>query len=197
MHSLSPLTALGSDTPRIDEFDGVTLTEVADKALASIALRHGKKSAFGRACKTATGMAPPSAGTFTTSDVASGTVTGGITLMATGLDQWMAAAAIDSHELLAAHLASTLKATASVTEQNDGWVWFDLDGPQCVPVFERLCAANSRAMTSGDITRTAIDHLGCFVLCHEAGTRFSVLGPRSSAQSLHHAIITAIMASAA
>ena len=184
MHNLSPLTALGSDTPRIDEFDGITITEVADKALASLAMRHDQKTAFTRACKAATGMAPVAPGTFATS--------GEITLMATGLDQWMAAAPSQSHELFASMLASKIKATASITEQNDGWVWFDLEGPLCAAMFERLCAANMRAMQVGDVTRTAIDHLGCFVLCHQQGTKFSVIGPRSSAQSLHHALITAV-----
>ena len=186
MHNLSPLTALGSATPRVDEFDGITITEVADKALASMALRLGKKTAFARACKAATGVAPPPPGTFT--------VGSDVTVIATGLEQWMAAAPSSTHETLADQLAGTVGASASVTEQNDGWVWFDLDGPLCVPAFERLSAANVRAMQAGEVTRTAIDHLGCFLLCHQASNRFSVIGPRSSAQSLHHALITAVQA---
>ncbi len=184
MHSLRPLTALGSDQARIDEFDGITVTEVPDVALASLAMRHGKKAGFNRACKTATGVAPPAPGSFANA--------GKMTVMSIGLDQWMVLAPHQTHETLATQLASTMKANASVTEQNDGWVCFDLTGPACVAVFERLCAANIRAMTAGSITRTAIEHLGCFLLCHKAGTQFRVIGPRSSAASLHHALITAV-----
>ena len=103
----------------------------------------------------------------------------------------MVQAPMASHEDLASLLAGKFKDNASVTEQNDGLVRFDIGGDLAVPLLERLCPANSRAMQSGAIVRAAIEHLGCFVLCHTARRQFSILGPRSSAASLHHALLTA------
>lgn len=183
MHNLSSLTALGGTKAQIDEFEGLTIAENPDIALASLALRNGKETGFNRACKTTTGVATPAAGTFANA--------GDYTVFSTGLDQWMVQAPIATHENLAAQLEAAFKANASVTEQNDGWVRFDVTGPLCVPMFERLCAVNTRAMKAGDVTRTSIEHLGCFVMCHTAGTSFGVIGPRSSAASLHHALTTA------
>lgn len=184
MHNLSPLTALGGTQAQIDKFDGITIAENPDIALASIAMRLGKKTGFNRACKTATGVATPAPGTFDSA--------GDFTVFSTGLEQWMVQAPIATHENLAAQLETVFKTNASVTEQNDGWVRFEVTGALSVPVFERLCAANTRAMAAGDVTRTSIEHLGCFVMCHDAGKAFGVVGPRSSAASLHHALITAI-----
>ncbi|MDA7599245.1 sarcosine oxidase subunit gamma [Alphaproteobacteria bacterium] len=183
MHNLKAMTALGSTTPQIDQFEGVKIVEIPDIALASIAMRNGKKAGFSRACKAATGVAPPPPGHFETA--------GDYTVFSSGLDQWMVEAPIATHEDLAAQLASMFNANASVTEQNDGWVRFDIAGALSVPMLERLCAVNSRAMKSGDVTRMAIEHLGCFVMCRQAAKKFTVLGPRSSAASLHHALINA------
>lgn len=183
MHSLSPLTALGGTEPCIDVFEGLVIADISDVALASLALRFGKETAFAQACKQATGSAPPLPGCFSSSGV--------MTVFAMGLDQWMVTAPIKTHEDLAAQLAMALKDTASITEQTDGWVWFDVSGVKGPAMFERLCAANIRAMVAGAVTRTAIDHLGCFVMCRKAKREFSVIGPRSSAKSLHHAMITA------
>ena len=99
----------------------------------------------------------------------------------------------ESHETLAAQLAAKAKGTASVTEQNDAWCCFDLSGPRLASVFELLCPVNLRACAGGEATRTGIDHLGCFLLVLSPD-HVRVLGPRSSAGSLHHALLTAMRA---
>jgi sarcosine oxidase subunit gamma len=104
----------------------------------------------------------------------------------------MVEAPFDTHELLAVDLAADLAGVASVTEQSDGWVRFDLAGLACHDVLERLCNADTRGMAKGASTRTSIEHLGCFLVCR-GDNEFSMTGPRSSAQSLHHAITTAMI----
>jgi len=183
VHDLVPLTALGATEAQIDEFDGLTLREVPGIALASVAMRLGKARGFSRAFKKASGVAPPDAG--------SSAGDGPITAMWIGPDQWMLEAPSASHEDLAAQLGAVLKDNASVTEQNDGWARFDLEGPNCVSVLERLCATDSATMNAGAVTRTAVEHLGCFLLCRAAQTHYSIFCPRSGAGSLHHAIVTA------
>ncbi len=107
-----------------------------------------------------------------------------------GPDQWMVMAPFASHEDLAARLKARVAGTASVTEQTDGWVCFDLTGPRVEDVMELLCVLDMRAMQAGDAARTVIHHLGCFVIRQRDEVR--LLGPRASAGSLHHAILTAM-----
>lgn len=59
-------------------------------------------------------------------------------------------------------------------------------------VVELLCPINVRQMTTGDAQRTSIHHLGCFVLRRDPSDWVRILGPRASAGSLHHAIVTAM-----
>ena len=183
MHDLAPLTALGATEARIDVIHGLTIREMPNIALASISTRPGKEAAFKRAVKAATAIALPAPGTSASAS--------GMTIFWMAQDQWMVEASHDRHENLAATLATAIKANGSVTEQNDGWARFDLEGDDCCAVLERLSAADSLAMTKGAATRTAIEHLGCFLLCRKAAKHYSVLCPRSAAASLHHAIITA------
>ena len=104
----------------------------------------------------------------------------------------MAGAPIDSHEDLAAQLKTRMGETASITEQTDAWVCFDLQGDRMEDVVELLCNINIRAMKTGDATRTSIHHLGCFVLRRDPANWVRILGPRASAGSLHHALLTAM-----
>ena len=56
-----------------------------------------------------------------------------------------------------------------------------------VPLFERLCPVDLAAVPEGHATRTVIEHLGCYLIVHGRGA-VRLLGPRSSAASLVHAL---------
>ena len=79
---------------------------------------------------------------------------------------------------------------ASITEQTDAWVRFDVSGNDLPSMFERLCAFDLRSHGTGSATRTVIDHLGCYIVIRGEAL-LSVIGPRSSARSLHHALVVA------
>jgi len=183
VHDLAPITPLGSHPPRIDDFDGLQVAENTNFVLASIAMRRGHKAAFHRLAKSFLGVGLP--------DISGLTVNGDIRVFWTAPDQWFIQAPVESHENLEQQLGAALKDTVSVTEQSGGWVQFDLTGPRAPDVFERLCALNTRMMAANIVTRTTIEHLGCFVLCYENGQQYTVLSPRSSAASMHHAITSA------
>jgi sarcosine oxidase subunit gamma len=184
VHDLVATSALGGTEPRVDTVGPVTLRERPEWALASVAARLGQEEHCAAGLKTLLGEAAPGPGR---------TQAGGpFWAFWTGPDQWMIEAPHDSHEDLAAQLKAALGPTASVTEQTGGWCRFDIEGEGVVPVFERLCNADVRAMQDGAATRTVIEHLGCFLLCRTAGRHLSVIGPRSSAGSLHHALLTAM-----
>lgn len=182
MHDLKALTALGGTTAQQDDFPGLRLSEAPDWALASLAARLGQEAEMAEKAQALLGTALPAAG---------GCVThGAFTAFWTGPEQWMLMAPHDSHEDLAAQAKAALGTTASVTEQTDGWVRFDLEGARCHDVLERLCPVDTARMAAPAATRTRLEHLGCFLI-RQGATRFTVLGPRSSAGSLHHALVTA------
>lgn len=183
MHELKPITPLGAATARTDEFTGLTICENPDRALASLTARQGHETELAKAAATLLGHDLPGVGQ---SQV--GTT---YTSFWIGPESWMLDAPYAGQESIAGTVKAAVGPTASVVEQTDAWCRFDLTGPGCLDVFERLCNVPIRSMQAGEITRSKIEHLGCFVWCHEAGASFSVLGPRSSAGSLHHALCTA------
>lgn len=183
MHDLAALTPLGGTAPRSDRIGDVAITEVTDRALASVSCRSGKATAFETAAKTLFGVDLPAPG-----QSAAGPVW---TLIWTGPDQWFAEAPFETHEDIAAMAKSALGDSASVTEQTDGWVRFDVEGPGAVDLLERLCPLPSRRMKTGDATRSMIEHMGALVICRAQGRHFSVIAPRSFAGSMHHALTAA------
>ncbi|MDB5664875.1 sarcosine oxidase subunit gamma, partial [Cypionkella sp.] len=110
-----------------------------------------------------------------------------------GPEQWMIEAPFATHEDITAILKPIFTETASITEQTDAWVRFDITAPDLPALFERLCNYDLCRAGVGAATRTVIDHLGCYVI-RRADTEVSILGPRSSAHSLHHALTTAAKA---
>jgi len=180
--SLKTITALGGSEAQVDTVHGLTITECPDWAIASVATRMGKERPLATAFKKTMGMALPMPSKSNGKD--------GITVFWTGPNQYFVEAPIADNETLADTLADALKRTASVTEQTDGWVRFDVQGAGCSDVFERLCILDTRAMTKGTVSRTSLEHSGCFVMCR-THAYFSVYGPRSTAASIHHALVTA------
>ena len=182
MHDLEPITPLGQPQPVVETHGAVTMTEVTNIALASVAARHGQTSATVAKLERILGAPPPAPGRL-----------GGTSLMTfwMGPEQWMIEAPIAPKQVLAIQMATMFNGVASVTEQTDGWCRFDLTGDRLPDIFERMCPANTRAFRGGEAVRTTIHHIGCFVLCRTPA-HVSVLGPRSSAGSLHHAVRTAM-----
>ena len=181
MHKLKPLTPLGAVEPQVDAFPGLLISERSDRALASLAARQGSEAQAASAAEGLTGFALPESAQH-----ASG---GDYMAWWMGPDLWMIDAPHDSHEGLAGMVKGAVGDAASVVEQTDGWCRFDVDGNRALEVFERLCNANLRTAKAGAAVRTSMEHLGVFVLCLEASKTFAVIGPRSSAASLHHALV--------
>lgn len=185
MHDLAPLTALGGAAPRRDTHGGVTLTENSGLALASVAARRGHEAACRRHMEALLEGDAPGPGRACLHDPEAA--------FWMAPDQWMVGAPYASHEDLADQLKSRFGATASITEQSDAWVCFDLSGPGVEAVMELCCNVNIRAMVTGDATRSAIHHLGVYVLRFDPPEHLRIIGPRASAASLHHALLTAMI----
>lgn len=179
-NALKALTPLGHDAPVSETIGPVTIRENVGVALASLASRLGREAEVAAAAQAA-GIPLPGPGRAETASY------GAIWL---GPEQWMVEAPFETHEDIVAILKPLFGETASITEQTDAWVRFDLTAADLPALFERLCGYDLRSNGPGSATRTVIEHLGCYVV-RRAENQVSVIGPRSSAHSLHHALITA------
>ncbi|GGA06594.1 sarcosine oxidase subunit gamma [Neptunicoccus cionae] len=182
MLDLKPTPAIGVPDQTIGT---VTIAETDGVALASVAARKGQLVASEATLKSRLGAVPPVGGAVF-GDAETG--------FWTGSDQWMITASFDSHENLADQWKDELGAAASVTEQSGGWVVFDVTGADMLAMCELLCSVAIRRMETGDVQRTMVHQMGCFVICCDAGLHIRIIGPRASALSLHHALIGAATA---
>ena len=173
-----PLTALGQPEAQTFTIGPVTITERFDVALASVALRRDRDKDLARLAKAA-GLPLPAAASH-----AQGAPYAAFWMTP---DMWMAEAPLASHDDIAAHLKLALADAASVTEQTDAWVRFDLTAPDLTPLLERLTNLDLPAKPDGFAARTVIDHLGVYLIRH-AATTVTLYAPRASAQSLLHAL---------
>lgn len=180
-HRLKPLTALGHDTPEIEVVGPFTFTERADVALASLASRRGREA---EVAKAAAGAGIPLPGP------ARAEAAGSYAAFWLAAGQWMVEAPFASHEDIRAILLPVFGDAASITEQTDAWVRFDVSGNDLPRLFERLSNADLAMAVPGFATRTMIEHLGCYLIKRSA-TEVTLYGPRSSAASLHHALMVA------
>lgn len=175
---LKPLTALGKQAPVTVVAGPCRITERCDVALASLAPRLGRDADVARAAQAAGIPLPGPAQAVAGDPWSAFWVTP---------DMWMLEAPFASHEDVVAHLRPVFGDAASITEQTDGWVRFDLAGENLLVVLERLSSLDLAALPDGYASRTVIEHLGCYLIRH-AAQRITLYGPRSSAQSLLHAL---------
>lgn len=173
---LKALSALGHEGPLVETVGPWTLTERMDVALASLALRRGREDEV-REKAQAAGVPLPGPGQ---------SVAGAWGAFWMTPEMWMVEAPFASHEDIRAHLLGVFGDAASITEQTDAWVRFDIAGEGLGRVLERLTNVDFAAAEDGAASRTVIDHLGCY-LVRRSGGEITVYGPRSSAEVLHHA----------
>lgn len=183
---LKPLTALGHVAPVHEILGPWTLTERFDVALASLAPRRGRLAEVEAAAAKAGIPLPAPA------RAQSGTPFGAFWMTP---EMWMVEAPFDSHEDIRPAMLAIFGEAASITEQTDAWARFDLSGEGLERLMERLSNFDLGPAPEGAATRTVIEHLGVYLIKRSA-TEITLYGPRSSAQSLHHALVTAATAAA-
>jgi sarcosine oxidase subunit gamma len=174
--NLRAMTALGAHAPAVVTVGPLTITERVDVALASVAARRGRDLT---AAAKASGMQVPEPLRYQ-----AGTPYSAFWVAP---ELWFVEAPYAGHEMIADLLKAALGGAASVTEQTDAWVIFDLAAADLAPLLERLCNVDYQAVPEGYATRTVIEHLGCYLVKHTRGAA-RVYGPRSSAKGLLHAL---------
>jgi sarcosine oxidase subunit gamma len=172
------LTALGKREATTVTHGPLTISERIDVALASVAVRRGRMADLTKAAKAA-GVPLPGPATHQQGAI--------YAAFWVAPEMWFIEAPIETHELIADLLKAALGDAASITEQTDAWVIFDLAADDLAPLLERLCNVDFPAVPDGYATRTVIEHLGCYLIRHGRG-KLRLYGPRSSAESLLHAL---------
>jgi sarcosine oxidase subunit gamma len=183
---LKPLTALGHEAPVEQTVGPWRMVERFDVALASLAPRRGRAADVARAADAA-GLPLPGPAMWA----------GGAPYACFWLtpDMWMVEAPHATHEDIRAHLLAIFGEAASITEQTDAWMRLDLTGEGLARLFERLSNFDLAAAPDGAASRTVIEHVGCYLVKVGAG-EIRLYGPRSSAESLFHAVTVAARAAA-
>lgn len=181
MPDLKPITALGSDAPRSLSSGSLTLEENPALALASVSLRRNalKPSPFG--------LDLPGPGGWTGSQ--------GVSAFWTGPGQWM----IEGHHRADSDFAVDVTTSCpgcSVTEQTDGFAAFEVRSSTgekpILRLMEKLVNIDASRFPGGSATRTGLEHMSVFVI-RRAPDRVAVLGMRSAAGSIWHALEVAIL----
>jgi sarcosine oxidase subunit gamma len=189
--TLIPRPALGTvDQPWTFRAGAVEVRAVEGLAMASLALRRDGEASFRAAAEAVFGAPLPGIGRA----VKPGASPGALWI---GPDQWMVVAR-DGGEDFAADLTARFGAGAAVTDQTDAWICLDLDdedsGGTAIETLARLCLVDAERMDAGSVVRTSMHHMGCLLWCLTPKRSFRILGPRSSADSLAHAVTTAMRA---
>lgn len=179
--SLHALTALGATEPAVHQIGPFRIAERFDVALASVACRNGREADVAKAAAKAGIPLPDPARWQGGTPFAAFWVAPGM---------WLVEAPFATHEDISAALKPAFGEAASITEQTDAWVRFDLSAPDLAPLMERLCNVDFPAAPDGFASRTVIEHTGCYLIRRGAGD-VTLYGPRSSARSLLHALETA------
>lgn len=180
---LHALTALGHQTPKTLDIGPYRLVERFDVALASVATRKGKDEALRAAAATIGLPLPEPARAASGRDWSSFWV---------APDMWMVETDLAIREDIVAALKPAFGEAASITEQTDAWVRFDLSAPDLAPLLERLSNLDFPQAPDGFASRTVIEHIGCYLIRQGKGS-VTLYGPRSSAASLIHALeVTAV-----
>jgi sarcosine oxidase subunit gamma len=176
--TLHTLTALGAAEPATHQVGPHRIVERFDVALASLATRKGRAADVEKAAAAA-GVPLPAAARWAA----------GKTYAAfwTAPEMWFVEAPLATHEDIVAQLKPAFGDAASITEQTDAWVRFDLSAPDLGPLMERLCNVDFAKAPAGHATRTVIEHMGCYLVKQGDGA-VTLYGGRSSARSLLHCL---------
>lgn len=175
---LSPVMALGGEGAREERFGPLTLVEDHELALASLTLRSGAEQ------PRPFGLDLPAPGHRVAGD--------DISAFWTAPGQWMIAGPGRAGDDFAAEVAARAPGS-SVTEQTDGWVAIIIASSEgAAPILrlaERLINVDPDRIAPGCALRTGLDHMSVFAI-RLGVERLAIIGMRSQAESLWHALWT-------
>ena len=76
-------------------------------------------------------------------------------------------------------LTSTFDGLASITDQTGGWLTFKISGKGSIHLFEKLITINLENFNEGNVIRTSVSKINCFVLCKKKAETYYIICPIS------------------
>lgn len=172
-------TALGGTLPQQVQHGALRIVENSGLGLASVTLRRGG------ATPAPFGLALPGPGAWAQS--------GGHAALWIGPEQWL----MEGEGLAETDFAAAVQAQCpgcSVTEQTDGFVTLEITSEAgeapILALLAKLVNIAPERLQPGMGTRTGMEHMSVFVI-RRAPDRLALLGMRSAAATIWHALTTA------
>lgn len=180
LSSTTPLNGLSKN------FDRISVSEVSDHSLVSMATAQGQYETLEKAIIDTFETTLPIVGRFTDSAVNETRFLG---LQNNQCFVLLKNTDIDALDELKEKTANT----AYLCDQSDSWAMLALDGERSREVLERICPLDLHpsVFQENTVLRTMMEHLSVIII-REGPDRFLLLSPRSSAQSFLHMVLLAI-----
>ncbi|MGK0271874.1 MAG: heterotetrameric sarcosine oxidase gamma subunit [Cocleimonas sp.] len=186
LNALQPLTALDSFS---EEAHGITVTEVTDLAIVSMAIPTVTNDAFNKAIKKSYKVDRPTIGTFSQSK------TNNARFLGLQQDQMFVLFDYNSDRAVeeVSSKINTSKQLSYLCDQSDSWVTLRISGENSLEALERICPLdiNPSSFPVGSVARTSMEHMATIIIHEEEGS-YLLLSLRSFAHSFLHAVTTSI-----
>jgi len=89
-------------------------------------------------------------------------------------------------------LTFTFDGLASITDQTGGWLSFKISGKGSIYLFEKLITINSENFNEGNVIRTSISKINCFVFCRKKDETYYIICPVSFSNAMKSRLIQLI-----
>ena len=89
-------------------------------------------------------------------------------------------------------LTSTFDDLASITDQTGGWLTFKISGKGSIHLFEKLITINLENFNEGNVIRTSISKINCFVFCKKKAETYYIICPVSFSNAMRSRLIQLI-----
>ena len=164
----------------------VSLSEITDFALVSMAIPLGGGAALQNKMTVKFGANFPECGKSTVS------TDGGTRFLGMQRDQTFALFKFQGDDAVS-EISKTLGETAYYTDQSDSWAMLRISGPRARSTLERICPLDlhQNVFALGAVARTMMEHLAVIILRTDKDA-FLLMSPRSSASSFLHTLETTI-----
>ncbi len=184
--TLRPLTALDNFS---EEIHGISVSEVTDQAIVSMAIPKATNDAFNKIIKKSFKVERPVIGQFTHSKTNNARFLG---LQQDQMFMLFDYAGDRAVEEISAKINSTDQ-LAYLSDQSDSWVTLRISGDNCLDALERICPLDihPNAFPVGSVARTSMEHMATIII-HESEGSYLLLSLRSFAHSFLHAVTTSI-----
>jgi sarcosine oxidase gamma subunit len=89
-------------------------------------------------------------------------------------------------------LTSNFDGLASITDQTGGWLSFKISGKGSIFLFEKLISINLENFNEGNVIRTSVSKINCFVFCKEKAETYYIICPVSFSNAMKSRLIQLI-----